>query len=71
MTDDANRRLDGIFLPVNNELGDSIIKAWLKMHLTWAQDTYDHAKHADDRTDAEQDMKAFRRVLEYIGGDYD
>ena len=71
MTDEANRKLDAIMLPVNNELGDEIVKAWLKLHMTWAQDAYDKAIHPEDRDTALADLHAFNQVLNYAGGSDD
>ena len=64
-------KLDDIMLPVNNELGDRIVIAWLKQHLEWAQDAYDNAIHEEDKDDAELDLIAMRRVLNYAGGEFD
>ena len=61
-------KLDDIMLPVNNELGDRIVIAWLKQHIAWAQDSYDKAIHEEDKADAELDLIAMRRVLNYAGG---
>ena len=66
--DRENRKLDAIMLPVNNELGDEIVKAWLKLHMEWAQDAYDKAIHPEDRDAALADLHAFRQVLTYAGG---
>ena len=63
--------LDNIRLSVNNELGDQIVAAWLKQHLSWAQDSFDKAIHEEDKSDARADILAFRRVLNYAGGNYD
>ena len=60
--------LDNIRLPVNNELGDQIVVAWLKQHLSWAQDAFDSATNREDKDDAELDLIAMRRVLKYAGG---
>lgn len=67
--DKANRELDAILLPVNNALGDRIVKAWLKLHMAWAQDAFDNATNREDRDDAELDLIAMRRVLNYAGGE--
>lgn len=64
-------KLDDIMLPVNNELGDRIVKAWLKLHMGWAQDAYDNAIHEEDKIDARTDFLAFNRVLQYAGGELD
>jgi len=64
-------KLDDIMLPVNNELGDRIVVAWLKQHLEWAQDAYDNAIHEEDRANALADLHAFSQVLNYAGGSYD
>ena len=61
-------KLDDIMLPVNNELGDEIVKAWLKLHMAWAQDAYDKAIHPEDRDAALADLHAFSQVLDYAGG---
>ena len=68
MTDEAICELDAIMLPVNNELGDEIVKAWLKLHMAWAQEAYDGAIHQEDRDTALADLHAFRQVLTYAGG---
>ena len=60
--------LDNIRLSVNNELGDQIVIAWLKLHMAWAQDAYDKAIHPEDRDTALADLQAFRQVLNYAGG---
>ena len=61
--------LDAIHLPVNNELGDSIVAAWIKLHMEWAQDAYDNAVHGEDKADATADLLALRRVYRYITGE--
>lgn len=60
--------LDAILLPVNNELGDRIVIAWLQQHMAWAQDAYDKAIHPEDRDAALADLHAFNQVLNYAGG---
>lgn len=66
--DKANRELDAIILPVNNELGDRIVIAWLKLHIGWAQEAYDNAIHEEDRVNALADLHAMSQVLNYVGG---
>ena len=63
--------LNAIRLPVNNELGDQIVTAWLKLHMEWAQDAFDKATSREDRDDAELDLIAMRRVMNYAGGEFD
>lgn len=63
--------LNDIRLPVNNELGDQIVIAWLKQHLEWARDAYDKAIHEEDRANALADLHAFSQVLNYADGSYD
>lgn len=62
MTETAIRELNAIRLSVNNELGDQIVAAWLKQHLSWAQDAYNGAIHADDKADAASDLICMSRV---------
>ena len=69
MTETAICELNAIRLPVNNELGDQIVTAWLKLHMEWAQDAFDSATNREDRDDAELDLIAIRRVLKYAGGE--
>ena len=69
--DKANRELDAIMLPVNNELGDRIVRTWLKLHIAWAQEAYDKAVHEEDRVNALADLHAMSQVLNYAGGSYD
>ena len=69
--DKANRELDAIILPVNNELGDRIVIAWLKLHIGWAQEAYDNAIHEEDKTAALADLHAMSQVLNYVGGELD
>ena len=64
-------KLDELRLPVNNELGDRIVIAWLRQHMEWAQDSYDKAIHEEDRVNALADLHAFSQVLNYAGGSYD
>ena len=64
-------KLDEIMLPVNNELGDRIVIAWLKQHLEWAQDAYDNAIHEEDKTAALADLHAMSQVLNYAGVEFD
>ena len=64
-------KLDDIMLPVNNELGDRIVIAWLKLHMGWAQDAYDNAILEEDKANALADLHAFNQVLNYAGGSYD
>ena len=47
--------LKDLKLPVDGELGDRIVAAWLRQHIEWAD------------TDGEE-RAAMLRVLEYIGG---
>ena len=69
--DKANRELDALHLPVNNELGDHIVRAWLKLHIGWAQEAYDNAIHEEDRANALADLHAMSQVLNYVGGALD
>ena len=71
MTEAAIRELNAIRLPVNNELGDQIVIAWLRQHVAWAQDAFENATNRDDKDDAELDLIAMRRVLNYAGGEFD
>lgn len=71
MIEAATRELEAILLPVNNALGDRIVKAWLKLHMAWAKDAYDKAVHEEDKIDARADFFAFNRVLQYAGGEFD
>lgn len=68
MTEAAIHELNAIRLPVNNELGDQIVIAWLKQHMAWAQDAYDNAIHEEDKANALADLHAFSQVLNYAGG---
>lgn len=70
MTDlvEAIRELNAINLPVDNELGDQIVAAWLNLHLSWAQDAYNNAAHADDKADAASDLICMSRVYKYVTG---
>lgn len=61
--------LDNIRLPVNNELGDQIVKAWLKQHLEWMKDAYDNAILEEDKANALADLHALSQVLNYAGGE--
>ena len=63
--------LNELRLPVNNELGDRIVIAWLKQHMAWAQDAYDNAIHEEDKANALADLHAFNQVLNYAGGEFD
>ena len=63
--------LNELRLPVNNELGDRIVIAWLKQHMAWAQDAYDNAIHEEDKANALADLHAFNQVLNYAGGSND
>lgn len=63
--------LNAIRLPVNNELGDQIVTAWLKQHMAWAQDAFDNAIHEEDKANALADLHAFNQVLNYAGGEFD
>lgn len=63
--------LNEIRLPVNNELGDRIVIAWLKQHMAWAQDSFDNAIHEEDKANALADLHAFNQVLNYAGGEFD
>ena len=71
MTEAAIRELNAIRLPVNNELGDQIVTAWLKLHMAWAQDAFDNAIHEEDKANALADLHAFNQVLNYAGGEFD
>jgi hypothetical protein len=57
-----------MLLPINNDLADQIILAWLRQHMAWAQDRFDKATTREDKDDAELDLIAMRRVLKYAGG---
>lgn len=58
-----------MLLPINNDLADQIILAWLRQHMAWAQDSFDKAATREDKDDAELDLIAMRRVLKYAGGE--
>lgn len=68
---EATGKIDAILLPVNNELGNMIVRAWLKLHITYAQDSYDTAIHPEDRDAALADLHAFNQVLTYVGEEND
>ena len=70
-SDKANRELDAIMLPVNNELGDRIVRTWLKLHIAWANEAYDNATNDEDEVNAFADLMAMHRVLNYAGGELD
>lgn len=62
---------DAILLPVSNELANMIVRAWLKLHMAYAQDAYDIAIHPEDRDAALADLHAFNQVLSYVGEEND
>lgn len=59
---------DTITVTMPIEAADEIVKAWLKLHMAWAQDAYDKAIHPEDRDTALADLHAFSQVLNYAGG---
>ncbi len=59
--------LNSINLRVDGKLGDQIIRAWLRQHIEWAKDSYDHATNEEDKGDSSSDIIAMQRILNYIG----
>lgn len=58
-----------MLLPINNDLTDQIILAWLRQHMAWAQDEISRTIYADDREEASQDLAAMKRLHKYITGE--
>lgn len=65
----SSREGDVITLRIDNEIGDEIVAQWLKLHISYAQQSYDEATMEEDRADAAADMLAMRRILKYLVGD--
>lgn len=56
---------------IDGEVADRITGKWLLRHLDFAKETLaDEKAHEDDKVQAEKDIRAFRRVLWYMTGDY-
>lgn len=58
-----------MLLPINNDLADQIILAWLRQHMAWAQDEIHRTAHADDREEATLDLAAMKRLYKYMTGE--
>lgn len=58
-----------LHLPINNELADQIILAFLRQHMAWAQDEISRTTHADDREEATLDLAAMKRLYKYMTGE--
>ena len=58
-----------MLLPINNDLADQIILAWLRQHMGWAQDEIDRTTHSDDRAEATLDLAAMKRLYKYMTGE--
>ncbi len=59
-----------ITLRIENEIGNEIVAQWLKLHIGYAQQSYDEATMEEDRADAAADMQAMRRILKYLVGEH-
>lgn len=58
-----------MLLPINNDLADQIILAWLRQHMAWTQDEIDRTTHSDDREQATLDLAAMKRLYKYMTGE--
>ena len=58
-----------MLLPINNDLADQIILAFLHQHMAWAQDEIYRTTHADDREEATLDLAAMKRLYKYMTGE--
>ena len=58
-----------MLLPINNDLADQIILAWLCQHMAWTQDEIYRTTHADDRAEATLDLAAMKRLYKYMTGE--
>ena len=58
-----------MLLPINNELADQIILAFLRQHMAWAQDEIYRTTHSDDRAEATLDLAAMKRLYKYMTGE--
>lgn len=62
-------RGETMLLPINNDLADQIILAWLSQHMAWTKDEIDRTTHADDREQATLDLAAMKRLYNYMTGE--
>ena len=58
-----------MLLPINNDLADQIILAWLRQHMAWTQDEIYRTTYADDRAEATLDLAAMKRLYKYMTGE--
>ena len=58
-----------MLLPINNDLADQIILAWLSQHMAWTQDEISRTIYADDREEAKLDLAAMKRLYKYMTGE--
>ncbi len=58
-----------LHLPINNDLADQIILAWLRQHMAWTQDEIYRTTHSDDRAEATLDLAAMKRLYKYMTGE--
>lgn len=58
-----------MLLPINNDLADQIILAWLSQHMAWTRDEISRTTHSDDREQATLDLAAMKRLYKYMTGE--
>ena len=46
---------------------DAVVKAWLKQRIKWTEDELTSLVYPDDLKECKKDLKAFNRILAYIG----
>lgn len=56
---------------IDSDVADEVVRKWLLRQLGFAEDTIAQGTtHTEDWIEADKDVRAFRRVLYYITGDW-
>lgn len=58
---------DRIIVSLDLQDMDAVVKVWLKQRIKWTEKEVAIVSHPEDIREYKKDLKAFKRVLEYIG----
>lgn len=62
--------VDKIIVPVEIDCVDQIVRRWIKVHINWSKEALmNPITHEEDVRAYKKDIKAFKRILDYIGDD--
>ena len=58
------------YFHIGGDVADQIVGKWLLRNIEYAKESLAKLIHAYDRLDAEEDIKAFRRIYLYLTGEH-